>query len=153
MTWRDNLSPTEWAATHRVTMGDLTVPVMLVDGIAYSEIEWSGALPPHFKVVDGDWLFQEQPFSGSVEPITYAITLNAGAGCDERHLAICGDLAEARSYVEKVPGVQGEWTRVGGNDDHPDLYGMFLCPPGCGDHTDDGHPFVFALPCGGAQGE
>jgi len=36
------------------------VPVMLVDGVAYTEGEWDSGTAADWEVVDGEWLFQGQ---------------------------------------------------------------------------------------------
>lgn len=61
-----------WTATHRITTdaGEV-IDVMLDDGVAYSAAEWIATDAADFECGDdGRWLFQGQPFAGSVQPIT-----------------------------------------------------------------------------------
>lgn len=53
--------------THRLTLpkrGSLLV--MLVDGVAYTRQEWKTATSADYECVDGQWLFQGQPFAGTI---------------------------------------------------------------------------------------
>lgn len=71
---RDAAALTSWTATHRITTdaGEV-IDVMLDDGAAYSAADWIAADSPDYGCDnDGRWLFQGQPFAGSVKRINEA---------------------------------------------------------------------------------
>jgi hypothetical protein len=68
---RDAASLESWSATHRITTdsGEV-IDVMLDDGVAYTAAEWCATVAADYECDEaGRWLFQGQPFAGSVEPI------------------------------------------------------------------------------------
>jgi hypothetical protein len=70
----DAAALTSWTATHRITTdaGEV-IDVMLDDGVAYSAAEWVATVAADYECDEaGRWLFQGQPFAGSVEPISNA---------------------------------------------------------------------------------
>jgi hypothetical protein len=71
---RDAAALESWSATHRITTdaGEV-IDVMLDDGAAYSAAEWVATDAADYGCDEaGRWLFQGQPFAGSVEPIAKA---------------------------------------------------------------------------------
>lgn len=60
-----------FAPTHRIIRkSGAVVAVMLCGGPAYSQQEWNAADAADYEcLVDGRWLFQGQPFSGTVHAI------------------------------------------------------------------------------------
>lgn len=61
-------------ATHRITLDSgETQEVMLDDGRAYTREEWDAADASDYeRTEDGSWLFQGQPFNGTVREMTDA---------------------------------------------------------------------------------
>lgn len=56
--------------THQVIFKNgVRVNVMLVEGCAYSWPEWKAEDTADIQVVDGEWLFQGQPFDCRVKKI------------------------------------------------------------------------------------
>ena len=61
---------TTFRPTHRITTDRETVDVMLIEGAAYQQCEWDAVDAADYeRADDGRWLFQGQPFAGSVKPI------------------------------------------------------------------------------------
>ena len=61
---------TAFSQTHRITTDRETVDVMLVDGVAYQQSEWDALDSADYERDEsGRWLFQGQPFAGTVERI------------------------------------------------------------------------------------
>ena len=61
---------TPFTPTHRIETDRETVYVMLVDGSAYQQCEWDAVDAADYeRADDGRWLFQGQPFAGSVERV------------------------------------------------------------------------------------
>lgn len=60
-----------FAPTHRITRtSGAVIAVMLCGGAAYSQQEWDAADAADYeRTDDGRWLFQGQPFSGTVHAI------------------------------------------------------------------------------------
>ncbi len=70
---------TPFTPTHRIETDRETVYVMLVDGVAYQQCEWDALDSADYeRDEDGRWLFQGQPFSGTVERI-YKIAFMLGS--------------------------------------------------------------------------
>lgn len=64
------MATTPFTPTHRIETDRETVEVMLVDGIAYQKTEWDSLDTAEYeRADDGRWLFQGQPFAGSVERV------------------------------------------------------------------------------------
>jgi len=71
----------KWKATHLIQFSDgHHVSVMLDetvgneefiegDGVAYTRAEWDSCTAADYEVVNGEWLFQGQPFAGTVRRI------------------------------------------------------------------------------------
>lgn len=58
----------EFNPTHKITRGNDEIIVMIDDeGRAYELIEWENETPADYELVDGEWLFQGEAFSGTVE--------------------------------------------------------------------------------------
>jgi hypothetical protein len=83
--------------------------------------------------------------TADLSQIRFSVHTNgAGVDADETYLAGHLTIAEALNYIdERWPG---EWADVGSSGEDDDSWtsiGKFLCPAGCTEHNDDGHPFVF----------
>lgn len=63
-----------FTTTHIITRRDSEpVPVMLIDGAAYTRAEWDSCTAADFERDEsGDWLFQGAPFIGTIETIRKA---------------------------------------------------------------------------------
>lgn len=61
----------EFKPTHIITTDSgERIPVMLIDGAAYTEVETESLTPADYeRQENGDWTFQGQPFNGTVEVI------------------------------------------------------------------------------------
>ncbi len=59
----------QWKATHRITTPYEQIEVMLVGGVAYTREEWESESSADYEVVNGEWLFQGEPFTGEVESL------------------------------------------------------------------------------------
>jgi hypothetical protein len=70
---------TPFTPTHRIETDRETVEVMLVDGVAYQQCEWDFLDSAEYeRDENGRWLFQGQPFTGTVERI-YKIAFMLGS--------------------------------------------------------------------------
>jgi hypothetical protein len=67
----DQMDDNTWQPTHRVIFADgHEVMVMLTDeDVAYTRNEWYSDSLADIEVVDGGWLFQGQPFPGTINPL------------------------------------------------------------------------------------
>ena len=62
--------PTTFQPTHRITRGARRSQlVALVDGAAYTEVEWQTFDRADYELHEGEWLFQGEPFTGTVEKL------------------------------------------------------------------------------------
>ena len=78
--------------------------------------------------------------------MSYEVIVNDGAGRDETRGPAFDSKRATETYILSTYGAgRSALETVGHDDDHGDLRGLFLCPEGCADHADDGHPFVFML--------
>jgi len=61
----------EWTPTHRIEHQQQVVLVMVYDGVPYTREEWRDfGLSDYAILSDGSWVFQGEPFEGTVQKIT-----------------------------------------------------------------------------------
>jgi hypothetical protein len=92
---------TAFNPTHRITTDRETVDVMLVDGAAYQKCEWESSTGTDYFREHG-WLFQGQPFTGTVERLyRLAFMLESTGDFEIVETFAARDNFAANAYAEK----------------------------------------------------
>ncbi len=93
----------DFTPTHRITTDTEGFWVMLTDdGAAYTWAEWNATDNADYEVSEGEWLFQGQPFAGTVEDIAW-IKAAAAAGYEGTdYFAVTPITADKTTEKKKV---------------------------------------------------
>ena len=111
------MNPT-FRPTHQIKTDRETVDVILAHGAGYQQCEWEGTDDADYERDEsGRWLFQGQPFTGSVERIyQIAFMLESTGDFEIVETFTASDHASANAYAEVNYAGRGWYVLTGGEN-------------------------------------